>query len=170
MYELQLCSGGGGEGVGVRRRETPRHSCIKLALILCQRLANSSKVEASQWPPWQGNVLKKNIHKKGRYMGKFRACLCFISLWYDIPYEIVHTKTMDSVFRALWLAIQSVNILALFTDSPPVPPSERRQTRISCEQNAFPVCWRNKQRNFTTNQANCSRNTRRRWRSSGWKF
>ena len=23
---------------------------------------------------------------------------------------------------------------ALFTDSPPVPPSERRQTRVSCEQ------------------------------------
>ena len=59
---------------------------------------------------------------------------------------------------------------ALFTDSPPVPPSERRQTRVSCEQNAFPVCRRNKQRNFTTNQANCSSNTRRRWRSSVWKF
>ena len=28
----------------------------------------------------------------------------------------------------------------------------------------------NKQRNFTTNQASCSRKTRRRWRSSGWKF
>ena len=25
------------------------------------------------------------------------------------------------------------------TISPPVPPSERRQTRVSCEQNAFPV-------------------------------
>ena len=31
---------------------------------------------------------------------------------------------------------------ALFTDSPSVPPSERRQTRVSCEQNAFPVCYR----------------------------
>ena len=28
---------------------------------------------------------------------------------------------------------------ALFTDSPAVPPSEQRQTRVSCEQNAFPV-------------------------------
>ena len=28
---------------------------------------------------------------------------------------------------------------ALFTDSLPVPPSERRQTRKSSEQNAFPV-------------------------------
>ena len=28
---------------------------------------------------------------------------------------------------------------ALFTDSPPVPPNERRQTRVSCEQNAFLV-------------------------------
>ena len=41
----------------------------------------------------------------------------------------------------------------LFTDSPPGPPSERRQTRVGCEQNAFPVCRRNKLRNFTTNQA-----------------
>ena len=59
---------------------------------------------------------------------------------------------------------------AVFTDSPPVPPSERRQTRVSCEQNAFRFAAVNKQRNFTTNQARCSRNTRRRWRSSGWKF
>ena len=44
-------------------------------------------------PPRQRNVLKKNIHKKGRCMGKFRACLRFISLahttwWDDIFYEI----------------------------------------------------------------------------------
>ena len=58
---------------------------------------------------------------------------------------------------------------ALFTDSPPVPPSERRQTRVSCEQNAFLVCCRNKQRNSTTKHVSCYRNTRR-WRSSGWKF
>ena len=77
-----------------------------------------------------------------------------------------YTKTVDSVFCALWLATQSVNILHY---SPP-PPSERRQTRVSCEQNAFPVCCRNKQRNFTTNQASCSRSIRRSWRSSVWKF
>ena len=41
---------------------------------------------------------------------------------------------------------------ALFLDSPPVPPSERRQTRVKCEQNAFPFCCR-KQRSFTTKQA-----------------
>ena len=51
---------------------------------------------------------------------------------------------------------------ALFTDSSPVPPSKRRQTRVNFEQNAYPVCCRNKQRNFTTNQASCFRNTRRR--------
>ena len=43
--------------------------------------------------PHRKEMLKKNIHEKGRYMGKFRACLCFISLihttwWYDIPHEI----------------------------------------------------------------------------------
>ena len=31
----------------------------------------------------------------------------------------------------------------LFTDSPPVPPNERRQTRVNYEQNGFPVCYRN---------------------------
>ena len=76
----------------------------------------------------------------------------------------VYTKTVDSVFRALWLATQSVNILHYrFTDSPPVP-------HVRCEQHAFSVCCCNKQRNFTTNQASCSRNTRRKWRSSVWKF
>ena len=54
---------------------------------------------------------------------------------------------------------------ALFTDTPPVPPSERRQIRASGEKNAFPVCCSNQQRHFTTNQSSCSRNTRRRWRS-----
>ena len=34
---------------------------------------------------------------------------------------------------------------ALFTDSPPIPPSVRRQARVSCEQNAFTVCCRHKQ-------------------------
>ena len=59
---------------------------------------------------------------------------------------------------------------ALFSDPPPVPTSEKCQTRTSFEQNAFPVCCHNKQRNFTTNQASCSRNIRRRWPSSGRKF
>ena len=35
---------------------------------------------------------------------------------------------------------------ALFTDSPLVSPSVRRQTRVSCEQNAFPVFCRHKQK------------------------
>ena len=64
---------------------------FQLALILCQRLANSPKVEpcSDPPPPRQENIKKKkNIHKKRRYMGKFSACLCFISLWYGIPYEI----------------------------------------------------------------------------------
>ena len=43
--------------------------------------------------------------------------------------------------------------------SPPDPPSERRQTRVSYKQNGFPVCCRNKQRNFTNNQTSCPRNT-----------
>ena len=50
--------------------------------------------------------------------------------------------------RSDWLLLLS-EYPALFTDSPPVPPSERRQTRVSCEQNAFPVCCRNS----TTNRS-----------------
>ena len=46
----------------------------------------------------------------------------------------MYTKTADSVFRALSLATKSVNILHY---SLQVPPSERRQTRVSCEQNAL---------------------------------
>ena len=38
---------------------------------------------------------------------------------------------------------------ALFTDSPPIPPSVRRQARVSCEQNAFPVCCRKKNKEIS---------------------
>jgi len=44
----------------------------------------------------------------------------------------------------------------LFTDSPLAPPNGRRQTRVSYEQNGFPVysfIAVNKQSNFTNNQA-----------------
>ena len=46
------------------------------------------------------------------------------------------TKTVDSVSRAL-IGYSISEYPTLFTDSPSVPPSERRQTRISFEQNAF---------------------------------
>ena len=59
---------------------------------------------------------------------------------------------MDSVFSAL-IGYSISEYPALFTDSPTVPQSERRQTHVSCEHNAFPVCCRNKLRNFTTNQS-----------------
>ena len=45
---------------------------------------------------------------------------------------------MDSVFCAL-IGYSISEYPVLFTDSPPVPPSERRQTRVSYEQNGFPV-------------------------------
>ena len=59
---------------------------------------------------------------------------------------------MDSVFLRALIGYSTSEYPALFFDSPPVPPSERRQTRVKCEQNAFPVCCR-KQRSFTTKQA-----------------
>ena len=52
---------------------------------------------------------------------------------------------MDSTCFSLTLIGYSISEYpALFTESPPVPPSERRQTRVSGEQNAFPVCCRNR--------------------------
>ena len=51
--------------------------------------------------------------------------------------------------RSIWLLNQYPTP---FTDSPRVPPSERHQTRVSYEQNCFPVCCRIKQRNFTNNR------------------
>ena len=61
---------------------------------------------------------------------------------------------MDSVFLRALIGYSISEYSALFFDTPPVPPSERRQTRVKCEQNAscLPACCR-KQRNFTTKQA-----------------
>ena len=69
--------------------------------------------------------------------------------------------------RSDWLLNQWISCtIHWFTSS----SSERETSNSRKLQNAFPICCRNKQRNFTTNQASCFRNTRRKWRSSGWKF
>ena len=44
---------------------------------------------------------------------------------------------MDSVLRTLIGYLKSGHPV-LFTDSPPAPPSEQRQTRVSYEKNGFP--------------------------------
>ena len=78
---------------------------IQLALIFCQRLANSPKGGSLAVPPSPPGkeMLKKKIHRKGRYMRKFRACLCFISLWYDIPCEISSfPSTVDFAYLAVF--------------------------------------------------------------------
>ena len=82
---------------------------------------------------------------------------------------LVHTKTVDFFLRPL-IGYSKSGYPVLFTDWPPAPPNERRQTRIGYEQNGFPLCCRNKERNFTNNQTSCSRNTQRRWRNSVRKF
>ena len=46
---------------------------------------------------------------------------------------LVHTKTVDSVFLRVLIGYSISEYPALFTDSPPVPPSERRQTRVNCK-------------------------------------
>ena len=53
--------------------------------------------------------------------------------------SLVYTETVDSAFRALWLATYWISEYpAPFTDSSPIPPSERRQTRVSFEQLKMP--------------------------------
>ena len=51
-------------------------------------------------------------------------------------------------------------------------PSDAKlaETCVSYEQNGFPVCCRNKRRNFTNNLRNCSQKTGRRRRNPVWKF
>ena len=55
---------------------------------------------------------------------------------------LVYTKTVCFSRALIGYSINEYPVL--FTDLLPVPPSERRQTRASCEQNAFPVCCRDK--------------------------
>ena len=57
------------------------HFCPELSLLLIMYLP-SLRLKPCSGPPWQGNV-KKNIYKKGRDMGKFRACLYLVlsPLW-----------------------------------------------------------------------------------------
>ena len=43
--------------------------------------------------------------------------------------------------------------LRIFTDLPPAPPSEPRQTRGSYEQNGFSVCCRKRQKFLTSNKS-----------------
>ena len=74
----------------------------------------------------------------------------------------IYVKNSGYCFSRALIGYSISEYPALFTDSPPVPPSERRQTRVSGKQNAFPVAALNKQRNFTTNQASCARNSQRR--------
>ena len=57
-----------------------------------------------------------------------------------------------SVFRTLWLATQSVNILHYSLIHLQFLRARDAKTHISCEQNASQVCCRNKQRNFTNNR------------------
>ena len=77
---------------------------------------------------------------------------------------------MDSVFRGLWLATQSVNILHYsLIHLQFLRVSDAKLAKVVSKMlSRFAAV--NKQRNFTTNQASCFRNTRRRWRSSDWKF
>ena len=72
---------------------------------------------------------------------------------------------MDSVFRALW----SVHILHHSLIHPQflrawMPNSS--ELRAKCLPGLLP----SQTKKITTNQASCSRNTRRRWRSLVWKF
>ena len=129
---------------------------------------------------------------------------------------MVYTKTVDSVFRALFVCtntrkelrrcvrqlgtiIQSIfcaqseagirlnfwkwsgesrypgtlpplleNFRPAFSPNPTGCPWVS-EDGVSCEQNAFLVCCRNKQRNFPHNQASCSRNTPKKVTKFSWE-
>ena len=75
----------------------------------------------------------------------------------------------SSVLSSVYVCMYQCIYPALFTQSPPVPPSEQRQTRKVTTKMAsrFAVT---KKFHKINNQTSCSRNTRRRWRNSVQKF
>ena len=90
-----------------------------------------------------------------------RKCVCCSQVCSSPSGSVSSARYLDASLLSIYPTPGDSCIL--FTDSPPVPPSEQGQTRVSYEQNGFPDWYRiNKQRNFTNNQASCSRNTRRR--------
>ena len=72
-----------------------------------------------------------NINKS-----KIKVMSCYTVMLYIY---LVYTKPVDSVFRALWLATQSVNILHYSLIHLHFLRACDAKTRVSCEQNAFPT-------------------------------
>ena len=107
--------------------------------------------------------------KKCDACAKLLFCLskriAFLPFLLSSPSSLRKLPNIQPLFNSI-----SKNNFWLFTDSPPVPLSERRQTHLSYKQNGFPFCYRNKQKNFTNNQTSCSLNTQRRCRNSISKF
>ena len=62
--------------------------------------------------------------------------------------QTVYTKTVDSVFHELWLASQTRNIQCYSLIHLQLL---RTSDALQDDQNGFPVCCRNKQRNFGNN-------------------
>ena len=90
---------------------------------------------------------------------------CYFGVYKSIKYILKQWIVFFA--RSDWLLNQWISCtIHWFTSS----SSERETPNSRKLKNAFPVCCRNKQRNFTTNQGSCFRNTRRKWRSSGWRF
>ena len=148
----------------------------------------TSDLSCSDWNQGQHMVIIVPFaerHTWNNLSKKFRSTILF--LWWQTSHKmpllnntwldyiicfffLVYTKTEDSVFRALWLVTQSVNIQCRSLIHCQFLRASDAKTPVSCEQNGLPVCCRNKQRNFTNNQASCSQNTRGRRRSSVWAF
>ena len=111
-------------------------------------------LDTTFFAPWQSIII---IFKFFKCWGKYNV--------------LVYTKTVDSVFRTLWLATQSVNILHYsLIHLQFLQVRNAKLAQVSSKMPSRFAAITIKQRNFTTNQASCSRNIRRRWLSSGRKF
>ena len=87
----------------------------------------------------------------------------------------VQLLRLRATFHALPLFCLQTQILCTYarTNYATLEINPKPATPNSCKVRAkwIQVCCRNRQRNLNTNnQTSCSRNTRRRWRNSVWKF
>ena len=91
-------------------------------------------------------LAQKSSSAKRRFIFELEHCY-FI---YTVTGPFKYIRKEWTVFLRALIGLPTSGYPVLITVSPPVPPSERRQTRVSYEQNGFPrFAFLTNQRNLT---------------------
>ena len=137
----------------------------------CWMIHDNTRNEIKYWILIYTTKLQMTrMSEKGVFHTSPISLKCWASCFSDcVWFYLVYTTTVDSVFCALWLTTRSVNILHYSLIHPSfseLATPNSRKLRAKCLPGLLP----SQTKNFTTNQASCSRNTRRRWQTLVWKF